>query len=469
MNVCDSSLQKRSKGAVIKRTLIKTVILTVLAVILITSQALSAFEFEKSLSKADIKWIQNLLDKNPGLIHTRFRSGDSLLHMAIRYCPYDNVEKIVDYILSRGADVNAQNDDGTTPLIVAVSRSLGGTASLLISKGADVNKAGDFRWTPLHSASSTDMAELLLNSGADINARLANGRTALFRAVCLPGEHDLAFFLISKGADLSIRDKENNTLLHMVLWHPDSGLPGLLISKGIDAGSPNAFGEAALHYAARFARNEKIFAQLFQEKLDPNVKDKEGLTPLHWAAEKDNRVAAESLVRHGASFSAKDNRGRTPLFYAELSDGTGVSTLLKSMGVNSNDSIDAAALRRATCAVDNRDARKLEKIITSNPRLLEERNLFRETLLHLASYAGNKEALGILISHGADLNAVDTYGLTPLHNAVNGDQDEAVELLCRSGASVSIKDDSGDTPLKLARKRQNATAFKILLRHGAKE
>jgi ankyrin repeat protein len=111
----------------------------------------------------------------------------------------------------------------------------------------------------------------------------------------------------------------------------------------------------------------------------------------------------------------------------------------------------------------------LKKTAAANPDLLEERNLFRETLLHQASYAGNIEAIALLISLGSDLNAVDSDGLTPLHYAVNGEQDDAVEILCKKGADVNKKDDSNETPLKLARKRMNAAAVRILLRHGAKD
>jgi ankyrin repeat protein len=93
--------------------LIRIITFTCFILALCALQAFPAYEFEKSLSKADLKWIENLIEKNPGLINTRFRAGDSLLHMTIRYCPHDNVEEIADYIISRGADVNAQNNDGT--------------------------------------------------------------------------------------------------------------------------------------------------------------------------------------------------------------------------------------------------------------------------------------------------------------------------------------------------------------------
>ncbi len=451
-----------------RKTLARFISFTFLIVILLSLRAAIASDLEKALLTADKAAIKNQIEKNPGLLHAQYDSGDSILHLAVTFCPRNRVNEIVEFLLSRGADINAKDASGSTPLVTAVDCNLYETVSLLISKGADINSTGNFGWTPLHSATSVNITEILINNGAEINARLINGRTPLFRAVSIPSQQELAIYLISKGADVTVKDRENNTLLHMVMWQFGKELPTLLISKGVKAAAPNIFGETALHYAARSASDEELLNLLFTQKLDVNVKDNEGLTPLHWAAERDNRTAAEFLISHGASFSTKDNVGKTPLYYAELGDGRETSMLLRTLGVIEKENIRAVALRKALTAIEEGDVKALKTIVTRDPDILMERNFFRESLLHQASYAGNSAAVSWLLSRGADPNAVDKYGLTPLHYAVNADQDDVVKLLCEKGAEVNKEDYSGDTPLKLAMERKNSAAIRILQHYGAK-
>jgi ankyrin repeat protein len=87
----------------------------------------------------------------------------------------------------------------------------------LISKGADINKGPE---TPLHQAVSwweLDMAKLLLEAGADVNARDEQGNTPLQRAVDegWRGGLEVAELLVSKGADVSAKNRRGETPLSM--------------------------------------------------------------------------------------------------------------------------------------------------------------------------------------------------------------------------------------------------------------
>jgi len=78
-----------------------------------------------------------------------------------------------------GADVNAKEEDGWTPLHYAVYEGYKEIAELLIAKGADVNAKEEDGWTPLHDAATKEIAELLIDNGADVNAKDGTGSTAL--------------------------------------------------------------------------------------------------------------------------------------------------------------------------------------------------------------------------------------------------------------------------------------------------
>ena len=94
----------------------------------------------------------------------------------------------VKTLLAAGADVNAPDDTGMTPLMVAAAQGDGAIARLLIAGGANVSAAAADGTTALmHAASANrgDLVRLLISSGADVNAKQAGGMAALMiAAVC---------------------------------------------------------------------------------------------------------------------------------------------------------------------------------------------------------------------------------------------------------------------------------------------
>jgi hypothetical protein len=84
--------------------------------------------------------------------------------------------------LDKGADVNKKDNDGMTPLLIAVTLGHKEIVELLIAKGADVNVAGPFSMTPLHFAAvfgQKEITELLLAECADVDAKNLDDETPL--------------------------------------------------------------------------------------------------------------------------------------------------------------------------------------------------------------------------------------------------------------------------------------------------
>ena len=89
--------------------------------------------------------------------------------------------------LDKGVDVDKEDLSGLTPLHYAARLVHKEIAELLIDKGANVNAVwGGIRVTPLHEAAwwgRKEIAELIITAGADVNAKVNDGRTPLAMAI----------------------------------------------------------------------------------------------------------------------------------------------------------------------------------------------------------------------------------------------------------------------------------------------
>ncbi len=157
-----------------------------------------------------------------------------------------------------------------------------------------------------------------------------------------------------------------------------------------------AFG-GEIHDAARDGSLDKVKALL---KGDPHLvssKDKNGFTPLHWAAYMGQKEVAECLLAAKAEVNAKDNGGCTPLHRAA-----------------SNGHKDVAeALLAAKAEVNAKDNGGC-------------------TPLHRAAANGRKEVAALLLANKADVNARDKNGETPLDRAVDAGQKEVAAVLLQA-------------------------------------
>jgi ankyrin repeat protein len=108
--------------------------------------------------------------------------GNPEADRALLEAAYDGNIEAVKQHLAAGADVNAKDEDGYTPLYAVAGRGHKEIAELLIAKGADVNPKDEFGYTPLHIAAGgggKETAELLIANGADVNVLANDGTTPL--------------------------------------------------------------------------------------------------------------------------------------------------------------------------------------------------------------------------------------------------------------------------------------------------
>ena len=118
-----------------------------------------------AIRTGDVEYVEGLLKKSVDIDWSA-----TLLHHAARY----GHAGIATLLLGAGADVHQCNEDGWTPLLVAALHGRTAFAGLLLGAGAKVDAVGGCGCTPLHAAArcwtnTLDVAELLLEAGADVN------------------------------------------------------------------------------------------------------------------------------------------------------------------------------------------------------------------------------------------------------------------------------------------------------------
>ena len=213
---------------------------------------------------------------------------------------------------------------------------------LLISKGADVNAKDEEEQTPLHHATraaNTEVVQLLVEAGADVNAKDNRGRTPLRLAGRY--EPDTVRLLIEAGADVNVKYNRGMTPLHRVLNYENRYIDGqrdlakLLVAKGADVNSTDKYGRTPLHLAATLSHKDIAELLLAKGSVIDEKDDESGFTALHYTARFGNKSVAELLLAKGADINATNKEGRTPLYIAVHHDYE-VAKLLIGKGANAN-------------------------------------------------------------------------------------------------------------------------------------
>ena len=315
----------------------------------------SSSELLSAITKGDIDAVKEFL-KNGTDANVKVKGKGN----AAAFCSCKESGKIVELLISNGADVNAKalqyGDDakrgrGITPLHAAAGNGHVEIAKLLIENGANLN-ANSHGNTPLHAASisnTKDLVELLIENGANVNAKNDSGESALMRST-QDGNHQIAQLLIDNGANpLDVYFSEKDVSLFQAANKGDVESLSQQLNSGADVNVKNRYGMTPLHVAAKFASKE-VIELLIDKKADIDAQSESGQSALHFAISQQEKENFQLLILKGADVNLKTQDG--------------------------------------------------------------------DSLLYVATLIGNREIIEKLISEGLDVNESNQLGDTPLHNAV---------------------------------------------------
>ena len=342
-------------------------------------------------------------------------------------------------LIAEGADVNAAQGDGTTPLHWAAYRLDVELVERLLARGARASTMNRYGASPLGEAAkaaNVEIVERLLEAGADVEAANADGETALMLAA-RTGSTEVARVLIAAGADVNAREAwRDQTALMWAAEGAFAPLVKLLIEHGADV-------------RARAAAND--WGSQITSEPRAQYRPTGGLTPLLYATRAGCAECAQAIVAAGEAIDRPTPDGVTALMLAIDNYEFGTANALLDAGANPHLS-DWWGRTALYLAVD---------MNTYVPREGAPRPRSKTTTA--------MELVNRLVAAGVEVNAqlnfhrpgrggnsarfVDdllTTGATPLLRAAIMHDEDAMRALLAAGALVDLPNVMGVTPLMTA-------------------
>jgi hypothetical protein len=163
-------------------------------------------------------------------------------------------------LLKQGANVEARDQNGFTPLVLATSSGLTSTVTVLLEAGANTEAKDDDGSTPLMRSAivgNAAIAKILIRSGANVEARDDGGRTPLILAAFYSEEDDPEGYqqrevvqsLLGAGANINAKDSSGQTALMVAASQGHSVIVKILLKDGADLGATDNDGKTALDLA----------------------------------------------------------------------------------------------------------------------------------------------------------------------------------------------------------------------------
>uniref|UniRef100_A0A7N6A039 Ankyrin 1, erythrocytic a n=1 Tax=Anabas testudineus TaxID=64144 RepID=A0A7N6A039_ANATE len=355
---------------------------------------------------------------------------------------------------------------GFTPLHIAAHYENLNVAQLLLNRGANVNFTPKNGITPLHIASrrgNVIMVRLLLDRGAQIDAKTKDELTPLHCAA-RNGHVRIIEILLDHGAPIQAKTKNGLSPIHMAAQGDHMDCVKQLLQYNAEIDDITLDHLTPLHVAAHCG-NHRMAKLLLDKGAKPNSRALNGFTPLHIACKKNHMRVMDLLLKHAASLEAVTESGLTPLHVASFMGHLNIVKILLQKGASpsaSNVKVETP-LHMASRAGHY----EVAEFLLQNAAPVDTKAKDDQTPLHCAARMGHKELVKLLLEHKANPNSTTTAGHTPLHIAAREGHVQTIRILLDMDAQQTKMTKKGFTPLHVASKYGKVDVAELLLERGA--
>jgi len=235
----------------------------------------------------------------------------------------------------------------------------------------------------------------------------------------------------------------------------------LLLSGADVDDNNNAWECSPLHLAAGYGHPGAV-ESLINQNAEVNSLDSDGRTPLHAAAEQEGYFYPSEFwdVFYEAFISDDYGRFEEISMFISSAVNRGHDDLVKMYQSNQGAFDHEKSYRWLQCRIEKGFIETFIKLI-GNGAIVDIKDAFGRTPLHLAAMTGQKENVLYLLENGAYKNVLDNCNQSPLHLV---ESPEVAEKLIGSGALLDIRDSEGRTPLHNAISSGNYELASLLIR-----
>ncbi len=454
-----------------------------------------------SLQGKDVRCLQYLLFL---VTDTSLRDleGMTVWHLAAQEGNVQALKILLNDSLDAVSAIALRARDRRTPFLCASACESKEAVSLLLREGSSLSETALDGTSSLHYAAesgSLEVIEYLIEQAVDLFAVTNDGSTTLHYAVswCSEETVEIVQNLLEKGVDPRKARADGCMPLHDVLTK---------ITKIKKFGESNkatidnlfAIGQTLLksllekyrraldlklgleliylacpYYSWYFPITDETISALLEVGPDCNIVFDRGRTALIAAAENGKGALLSSLLRHGADPCVADSSGSTALHHACFNGHKDVLERLRETSIDwdSRATANICGDRREMVialhiAAQTENFEILEYLL--NEGLVSDINARTdagETLLWVASWAGDSRNVSLLLSNGADPTLVDAYGDSAIHRAAQCGYKDVISEFIRYGSDLGLSNSVGLTPELLARKHGHEALANTIMKH----
>eukprot|EP01112_Ceratiomyxa_fruticulosa_P010630 TRINITY_DN281_c0_g1_i1.p1 TRINITY_DN281_c0_g1~~TRINITY_DN281_c0_g1_i1.p1 ORF type:complete len:657 (-),score=95.88 TRINITY_DN281_c0_g1_i1:49-2019(-) len=426
-----------------------------------------------AVERADVRIVRELLRRgaNP---NARSNIKFPIIHEAL----YTGNEELVKLLINYNTNVNVVCGNQRTPLFVAITLQKPALVQMLLAVGADPNVMVNNE-KPLVKAIQSNNYEVVKVLLPYLNTRRINVGAYFVSTnqTMRPLEYCVRFsdyrivreFMQKLPTWIDLKES-----IYLAMEVSRADVLKLLLDREQSTNGKYSIDftkydpRFGIHQACRKGNSAIVF-ELLSRGVNPNIKDPDGLEPIHHASLAGSPPIIDELIKRGASVNNLAGTGNpikpgfTPLFYACISAKLPIVKFLSGKGADLR-AVDSDGSTLLHVSAFYGDLETI-KFLIEKGLVLDQPNNNKYTPFLFSCLSGNLEVVQFFLSHGANIHQ-RTKSLESCIHLASAHHNIVLEFLNR-GIFVDSRKDNKETPLHIAMRDGNWRVGKLLIEHGA--